>query len=167
MRNRFLIIAFSVLTFCSSAVAEDYAPRLGLTRAEMKEASEGCMDCHTKTDSLTMHASPGVTLGCANCHGGDPKVRATGLSKDSEEYTEAKKSAHVLPRHPKNWPTSANPEGSYTDLLKESPEFVKFVNPGRPSYRPRDVRCVSRRDCAGSKKEPHDHLCDALGWCVL
>ena len=45
-------------------------------------------------------------------------------------YEQAKKEAHVAPRHPEWWPSSANPEGSYTHLLKESPEFVKFINPG-------------------------------------
>jgi hypothetical protein len=36
----------------------------------------------------------------------------------------------VQPRFPHAWRTSANPENSYTLLLKESPEFVRFINPG-------------------------------------
>src|SRR5690606_8690716 len=47
--------------------------------------------------------------------------------------------AHVLPRFPSRWKSSANPERSYTWLLKESPEFVRFVNPG-------DLR-VAREAC--------------------
>ena len=39
------------------------------TAAEATAKSAGCMSCHTTTDSLTMHTSPGVTLGCADCHG--------------------------------------------------------------------------------------------------
>ena len=31
--------------------------------------SVGCNDCHTKTDQPTMHANPGVVLGCTDCHG--------------------------------------------------------------------------------------------------
>ena len=37
--------------------------------------------------------------------------------------------AHVLPRYPDRWPSSANPKRTYTLLNKESPEFVRFVNP--------------------------------------
>src|SRR5205809_886002 len=38
--------------------------------------------------------------------------------------------AHVPPRYPQFWPTSANPVRSYALLNHESPEFVRFVNPG-------------------------------------
>ena len=44
------------------------------TAAEATAKSAGCMSCHTTTDSLTMHTSPGVTLGCADCHGGNRRV---------------------------------------------------------------------------------------------
>ena len=39
--------------------------------------------------------------------------------------------AHVLPRYPHTWhyPSSANPERSYTLLNREAPEFTRFVNP--------------------------------------
>lgn len=96
----------------------------------MAETSKGCLDCHTKTDSPTMHENPAIHIGCAQCHGGDPSVRAQGLVTDSTSYTEAKKRAHVLPLHPEKWPSSANPKHSYTDLLKEPLEFARFVNPG-------------------------------------
>jgi len=38
----------------------------------------------------------------------------------------------VLPRYPAawNWPSSANPERSYTLLNRESSEYIRFVNPG-------------------------------------
>ena len=83
----------------------------------MAETSKGCLDCHTKTDSPTMHENPAVHIGCAQCHGGDPSVRAEDLAVDSAQYSEAKKKAHVLPLHPEKWPSSANPKHSYTDLL--------------------------------------------------
>ena len=46
-------------------------------------------------------------------------------------YTKAFESAHVLPRYPESWhyPSSANPERTYTLLNRESPEFVRFINP--------------------------------------
>ena len=56
-------------------------------------------------------------LGCIDCHGGDP------TATDKEQ-------AHVHPRFPEAWPTSANPVRSYTLLNHESPEFIRFVNPG-------------------------------------
>src|SRR3982750_3223343 len=44
------------------------------TSDEAVAASAGCITCHTKTDEASMHPSGTVTLGCATCHGGDPKV---------------------------------------------------------------------------------------------
>ena len=41
-----------------------------------------------------------------------------------------KEFAHVQPRFPEAWRTSANPVRSYTLLNHESPEFTMFVNPG-------------------------------------
>jgi len=108
---------------------------------QMQAASLGCRDCHIDTDAPTMHKNPGVILGCADCHGGDPTVRATNIAKESLEYEQLKRSAHVLPANPEVWASSANPENSYTALLKESAEFVKFVNPG-------DLR-VARETCGG------------------
>lgn len=104
--------------------------RPGGSPQQMEATSLGCVDCHTKTDAPTMHQNPAVHIGCAECHGGDPTVRAQGVAKSSPLYTERKKAAHILPQHPENWPTSANPKHSYTNLLKESVEFARFVNPG-------------------------------------
>ncbi|MGL1627229.1 hypothetical protein ACSTIF_00130, partial [Vibrio parahaemolyticus] len=42
--------------------------------ADADAKSAGCISCHVKTDQPTMHATPAVMLGCADCHGGDPKV---------------------------------------------------------------------------------------------
>jgi len=81
-----------------------------------------------------MHASTAVRLGCVDCHGGDPEVAVpaggSGSAPGSAAYDDAKGRAHVLPRHPERWPTSANPERSYTALLDEPAEFVRFINPG-------------------------------------
>jgi LVIVD repeat len=77
-----------------------------------------------------MHHSPGVVVGCANCHGGNAEVRAKELEKNSPAYDAAKKAAHVLPNHPEWWKSSANPERTYTKTLKESAEFIRFINPG-------------------------------------
>ena len=58
------------------------------------------------------------------------RVRPSGAAQGSAAYEQAKTQAHVQPRFPKAWRTSANPELTYTLLLKESPEFVRFINPG-------------------------------------
>ena len=41
-----------------------------------------------------------------------------------------KEAAHVCPDFPDAWPSSANPVRTYTLLNHESPEFIRFVNPG-------------------------------------
>jgi hypothetical protein len=102
--------------------------------------SAGCVSCHTKSDHRTMHATDAVVLGCTDCHGGNATVTSppgeTYSADDgkvrqwSASYTGAMEKAHVLPRYPDHWKTSANPIRSYTWLLKESLEFVRFVNPG-------------------------------------
>src|SRR5438067_2065751 len=96
------------------------------TRAQADTKSAGCLTCHKSIEP--MHASPAVRLGCTDCHGGN----AAATTKDA---------AHVKPRHPEIWRTSANPPRTYTALLQESPEFVKFVNPG-------DLR-VAEETCGG------------------
>ncbi|HEY2342064.1 MAG TPA: hypothetical protein VGH90_03490, partial [Chthoniobacteraceae bacterium] len=87
--------------------------------AEQAEAkSVGCLECHHTTDALSMHKSPNVVLGCTDCHGGNAK---RGLTITQ---------AHVQPRNPLLWPSSANPVDSNVLLNHESPEFIRFVNPG-------------------------------------
>ncbi|MGZ7042066.1 MAG: hypothetical protein ACXVH7_09780, partial [Thermoanaerobaculia bacterium] len=97
------------------------------TTAEAEAKSTGCVACHKNIEP--MHRSGAVNLGCTDCHGGNSSVMPRE-GVDPKTDTDAKQRAHVLPVHPENWKTSANPERSYTALLKESPEFVKFINPG-------------------------------------
>jgi hypothetical protein len=83
--------------------------------SEAAAKSRGCITCHRGVQDPHMKTT--VQLGCVDCHGGDPDAT------DKEH-------AHVFPRFPDAWPTSANPVRSYTLLNHESPEFVQFVNPG-------------------------------------
>jgi hypothetical protein len=103
------------------------------TQLAVDTKSEGCQTCHTQTDSKTMHANPAVKLGCTDCHGGDAKVvkPAGAHEKTDLLYQKAMASAHVLPLYPDDWhyPSSANPQQTYTLLNRESPEFVRFINP--------------------------------------
>jgi hypothetical protein len=77
--------------------------------------SEGCLTCHEGIEP--MHASAAVKIGCTECHGGDASARS-------------KEQAHVQPKFPQLWKSSANPPRTYTSLLMESAEFVRFINPG-------------------------------------
>src|SRR5690606_26366504 len=106
-----------------------------------KEQSDGCVSCHSDTDAKTMHRNPGVVIGCADCHGGDPHISGLELTPGSSEYELAKDRAHVHPENPENFPTSANPVRPYADTLKEPVEFIRFINPG-------DLR-VAPETCGG------------------
>jgi len=96
-------------------------------RAEADAKSTGCVACHQGIEP--MHVSGAVNLGCADCHGGNASVMPRA-GVDPRTDTDAKNRAHVLPMNAELWKTAANPQNSYTALLKESPEFVKFINPG-------------------------------------
>lgn len=105
------------------------------TQEQANAKSFGCVQCHQNVGD--MHAKPTVKLGCVDCHGGDPT--ATTLE-----------CAHVFPALPKAWPGSANPVRSYTLLNYESPEFIRFVNPG-------DLR-VAHVACGGCHEKEVLHV---------
>ncbi|MBX3482347.1 hypothetical protein [Phenylobacterium sp.] len=116
--------------------------KLGMSDEEVDAASKGCVSCHTDSDAKSMHVSEAVKLGCTSCHGGDPNVIApAGLAMTSPEYVRLRDKGHVLPKYPKtwHWPSSANPKQSYTLLNKESPEYIRFVNPS--DYRVARLAC--------------------------
>jgi len=115
---------------------------------EAQVKSIGCQSCHTESDQKTMHETPAVVLGCVDCHGGDASVVGDNKwGKNSLAYMDALTKAHVLPKYPESWhwPSSANPKRSYGLLNKESPEFVRFVNPS--DYR------VARESCGACHME--------------
>ena len=132
------------------AVAREYttapASPPNQSASDVEKKSSGCVSCHTRTDRLSMHSNPAVKLGCTDCHGGDAGVvLAGGNAPNSPPYISALERAHVLPRYPDEWPSSANPERSYTLLNRESPEFIRFVNPS--DYR------VARESCGACHME--------------
>jgi hypothetical protein len=101
-----------------SLVRAQMPPGADLLRQTAEEAarkSAGCVTCHQNTGDP--HVKDTVHLGCCDCHGGDPSATT-------------KEQAHVFPRFPDAWPSSANPVRSYALLNHESPEFIRFVNPG-------------------------------------
>jgi hypothetical protein len=104
---------------------------LGQSQEEADRKSAGCISCHTSTDEPTMHPTKTVHLACTDCHGGNSSISASqGLATNSREYTAAKEKAHVQPRDASFKDRSNLPERAYTKWLKESAEYVKFINPG-------------------------------------
>ena len=141
-RSRLLIVLLLAVSFSllflacyhspTAAFAQDpQRPVRGESQEDALARSTGCMSCHTATDEATMHPSKGVHLGCTNCHGGNNSVAvAPGTSPTSAEYQAAKERAHVQPRDAFFKNRTSMPERAYTHWLKESPEYVRFVNPG-------------------------------------
>lgn len=148
MRKLFILTVCFLLLHVSNVFAQTIEP--GLTDEHIKSQSDGCISCHTTTDALSMHKNPAVRIGCADCHGGNPAVFGSGLVPKSDPYIAKMQEAHVLPQNKDLWRTSRNPENSYADLLKESYEFVKFINPG-------DLR-VMPETCGGC----HAKIVDAV-----
>jgi hypothetical protein len=128
------------VAFPRSADARPLTPRLapavaGQNPAEAMAKSVGCMSCHQETHDP--HGKDTVKLGCVDCHGGNASTQVKDL-------------AHILPRYPDAWRTSANPVRSYTLLNHESPEFTRFVNPG-------DLR-VAQLSCGTTGCHPKEVL---------
>jgi hypothetical protein len=105
--------------------------RIDQTPNEANLKSRGCIECHGGIEP--MHKSSAVVLGCTDCHGGNP---LPGLTQ---------RKAHVQPRNPLFWQSSANPNDSTVLLNHESAEFIQFVNPS-------DLR-VAERACGLCHKE--------------
>ncbi|MEQ9617353.1 MAG: hypothetical protein RLN60_04885 [Phycisphaerales bacterium] len=134
------------------------APGVGeqdVETASMRSA--GCISCHGPSDEPDMHAGRELGISCVDCHGGDgmvmsPLGEAVHVDHEHPEYEayiEAMLEAHVPARNPDAWyekvettygaahghkghtPTgSRNPENTYALLNHESPEFIRFINPG-------------------------------------
>ena len=93
---------------------------------QFKVNSQSCMKCHTGTESMHADGDKEIGITCVGCHGGD----------GSE--LEMKK-AHVQPKQKDIFKNSANPKFTYAALNNESPEFIRFMNPG--DYRVAELTC--------------------------
>ncbi len=107
------------------------------SRGRAAELDRNCMECHkghrdphrTHEFGLAGADGPpaasaetqygyGYYIACVDCHGGAPEG-------------ETKEQAHPRNvKYPALWASSANPERSYTLLLAEEWEWIRFVNPG-------------------------------------
>jgi hypothetical protein len=112
-------------------VSQDSSLLRSQSQEEADRKSSGCISCHSSTDEPTMHPTKTVHIGCTDCHGGNASVSVgVGTATNSPKYNSAKEKAHILPRDATFKHRSNLPERTYTKWLKESAEYVKFVNPG-------------------------------------
>ncbi|MFM7113809.1 MAG: hypothetical protein ACKO26_21955, partial [Planctomycetota bacterium] len=102
--------------------------------------SDSCLSCHL--DAQDPHCKPSIRLGCTDCHGGNrhvvnptPGVFRGGRPAGGPGGCPAAPPA----KYPTAWRNSSNPVRSYTLLNRESPDFVRFVNPG--DFRVAHVSC--------------------------
>src|SRR5580692_9428823 len=101
------------------------------SQADVDRKNSGCVSCHTSTDEPSMHPTGTVRLACIDCHGGDFTVTlAPGANSKTPEYEQIKNRAHVQPNDSALAGRSGNPQRLYTKWLRESYEYVRFVNPG-------------------------------------
>ena len=101
------------------------------TQADVEQKNTGCISCHVSTDEPTMHPTRTVRLACTDCHGGDSSASLpAGTPEKSAVYERVKRKAHPQPREPQLADRSANEVRPFTKWLRESYEYVRFVNPG-------------------------------------
>jgi len=126
----------------------------GQTQADADRKSSGCISCHTSEDAPTMHPNARIAIGCTDCHGGDASVSvAPGTDAGSGSYQDAKRKAHPQPKHREMLNRSSLSYAAAALWLRETPEFIKFVNPGdlrvaeqtcgQPGCHASEVRAVS------------------------
>ncbi len=119
--------------------------KLGNMKGNINPQSAGCVVCHTRKESMHTDGDDDLDIGCADCHGGNP-----GETQD-------KMKAHVLPRNPVFLKSTATPERLNALWLKESDEFIRFINPG--DFRAADLACgkCHEREVIWSKKSMMTH----------
>jgi hypothetical protein len=128
-----LTLAMLTPSLARAQASENLLLRQSHAEADAKGA--GCVTCHVGIEP--MHEMGTVHLGCTDCHGGNAAASPGGAARNTPPYDSAKREAHIEPRYPKKWEAmregrdaAANPVRSYTLLNEESPEYIRFFNPG-------------------------------------
>ena len=138
---RFLIrvwIACMAALFCIGQATANNPPATASQTSEQARAkSAGCESCHSYAENAgehrTMHVNRAVILGCTDCHGGKASIVKPNpaANKGDALYDLARNEAHVQSKFPNEWKSGGTrPERTYTLLNRESPAFVRFINPG-------------------------------------
>lgn len=111
-----------------------YPPAQDVKESAHREAgSRACVACHIGHDSYSMH-QPEQEISCVDCHGGNAAAVVPAgiadISRTAPDFLRAKNAAHPAPAVPELWKTSANPAASGAASLRETPDYIRFVNPG-------------------------------------
>ncbi len=124
---------------------QQQSPQQPVKQDKVNPRSAGCVVCHVGTESMHFDGDDELDIGCADCHGGDANE------------TRDKEKAHVQPRNRKLWKSTANPEQLNAAWLKESDEFIRFINPG--DFRAADISCgkCHEREVMWMKKSMMTH----------
>ena len=125
-----------LLTFAKKAgYSYPAAPAKNRSKEEFEAfvKSSSCTACHTGYDGIyehTMHPS-NVMINCVDCHGGDATVAVPrDIDEKSPLWKPLMEKAHPKAKIPHLWESSANPKAPAAETLKESPDYIRFVNPG-------------------------------------
>ncbi|HEV2296336.1 MAG TPA: hypothetical protein VGR35_21010 [Tepidisphaeraceae bacterium] len=118
-----------------------FPPATKLTSEQVKYESASCLACHNElaaetgggvggihADSHDMHAR-NQFISCVGCHGGDGRVPVpSGLNSEQRELV--KRLAHPKPAVSELWTSAANPKTVGAATLRETADYIRFVNPG-------------------------------------
>ncbi len=94
---------------------------------EVDAKSSNCLQCHEQAKDP--HYKSTVHIGCTDCHGAND-MGLKGCTFPPRVPGQRGCPAAPPSRNPEAWISSANPVRSYTLLNHESPDFIRFVNPG-------------------------------------
>jgi hypothetical protein len=132
---------------------------------ELKTANATCVTCHSASDGDTMHNgklnnsnATVVSISCVDCHGGNNDVSVpAGIKQGDPQFEHYKHLAHVQPTHPELWiaGSAANPQTSGAQTLKESVDYIRFVNPG-------DLRAAEASCGACHNTQDEGHIVDKV-----
>src|SRR5262245_49958066 len=120
---------------------------LGVEKGKALAGSAGCVVWHINSESMHLDGDDELGISCIDCHGGNAR-----------EFTDKDK-AHVLPSPDGVFKVgkTANVERVSADWLKESDEYIRFINPG--DFRSADRSCgeCHGREVAWMKKSMMTH----------
>ena len=121
----------TILTAAGEQAAAQAEPSLRQQpQADIDKKSAGCLTCHTP-DTNSMHRDNLARAGCTDCHGGDSgPMRDKSLAKGTPQFEQIKRQAHVQPTLDIWKDSAANPPDVWYQTIKETAEFIRFVNPG-------------------------------------
>jgi hypothetical protein len=149
-----------------------FPPAMKLTSEPVLHESQSCLKCHERlggtdgegedlhSDRHDMHAKNQL-ISCVGCHGGDGCVPVPqGLNDEQRELV--KRLAHPKRAVPGLWTTAANPKSAGAATLRESPDYIRFVNPG--DLRAARVACFNCHQDAVNKVENSMMAHGAMLW---